>query len=59
MNLLAINSEMIELEERMNLSIHRADMAANRGMNRLAATHRAEAAKLQEKWDELIKNFSK
>ena len=58
MNLLAINSEMIELEERMNLELHRADIAESRGMNLLAADLRAKAAALNVQWEELLKNFS-
>tara|TARA_R110000803_G_scaffold9650_1_gene30283 strand:+ start:1711 stop:1890 length:180 start_codon:yes stop_codon:yes gene_type:complete len=58
MNLLAINSEMIELEERMNLELHRADIAESRGMNLLAADLRAQADALNVQWGELIKNFS-
>ena len=49
---------MIELEERMNLELHRADIAESRGMNKLASDLRAKAATLNVQWDELIKNFS-
>ena len=58
MNLLEINNQMIELEERMNLELHRADIAERRGMKLLAADLRLKAAELDIQWNELLKNFS-